>query len=177
MGCGKSTLGRWFAKRLDAAFIDTDNLIEQQQGCSIAEIFANKGEDYFRMLEHKTIEDLEDSGKITIVATGGGLPCHLSNMELMNRRGITVYLFNRSDQLAKNLEYGKSKRPLIRDLSQDELIDFIDKALSQREKYYNKAQLTVDCYGSINEYIAKHIESYIDFYKKSRPFDADVVPL
>lgn len=166
MGCGKSTFGRWFSKRLDASFIDTDHLIEKNEGCSISDIFENKGESHFRDLEHKTVSELESTDKITIIATGGGLPCHRSNMELMNQKGITVYLFNRSDQLASNLEYGKSKRPLIRDLSQQELIEFIDRALESRKEYYNKAQLVVDCYGSTNEYIANHIESYIDFLQK-----------
>lgn len=166
MGCGKSTIGRWLSKRLDANFVDTDNLIEQAQGCTIAEIFAAKGEAYFRTLEQQTVGSIEDGGKITIVATGGGLPCHLDNMALMNQRGVTVYLFNRSNQLAAHLEHGKSKRPLIKDLSQDELVEFIEKALEQREPYYNKAQIVVDCYGATNEYIAKHIESYLDFLQK-----------
>lgn len=166
MGCGKSTIGRWLARRFDADFVDTDHLIEEAEGMTIAELFAAKGEAYFREKEHQTVSEIESTKKITIVATGGGLPCHLDNMTLMNERGLTVYLFNRATQLASQLEHGKSKRPLIKDLSQEELVDFIDRALEQRNKYYNKAQLIVDCYGSTNDYIANHIESCIDFLSK-----------
>lgn len=166
MGCGKSTIGGWLAKRFEAAFIDTDHLIEQIEGCSIAELFASKGEEYFRQLEHKTISELNSEANITIVATGGGAPCHLSNMDTMNSRGLTVYLSNTPKQLARQLEHGKSKRPLIKDLNQEQLEDFIASALEQRNPYYQQAKLIVDCYGCSNEYIANHIKRYIDFSAK-----------
>ena len=68
MGCGKSTVGSLLAKKLGCGFCDTDELVVKSQGMTIPEIFAQKGEPYFRKVEAETVKSL--CGKNTVVACG-----------------------------------------------------------------------------------------------------------
>src|SRR5690606_32439248 len=90
MGCGKSTLGKKVATKTGYSFIDLDELIVQKIHMSISDYFESHGEAAFREIERDTLHSLYGS-KNTIVATGGGTPCHLNNMEWMNKNGKTVY--------------------------------------------------------------------------------------
>ena len=94
MGSGKSTLGKKVARKLNYEFLDTDSVIEEQAGMTIADIFQQFGEPHFRTLEHDLLLSLKDRDKI-VVATGGGMPCFKGNMDLLNELGKTFYL-NRS---------------------------------------------------------------------------------
>jgi len=71
MGSGKSTVGRLVAQDLGFQFVDTDSLIEEKAGISIAEIFATEGEEAFRQLERGMILELAKKDKL-VIATGGG---------------------------------------------------------------------------------------------------------
>ena len=81
MGCGKSSLGKRLARRLNYRFVDLDEEIERQTGRSIAEIFSRDGENYFRQLEANILRQIEWSMP-TVVATGGGTPCYFDNMKI-----------------------------------------------------------------------------------------------
>ena len=138
MGVGKSTLGKKLAQKLNLDFIDSDQYLENQLGKSIAEYFAEFGEQQFRKVEHEFIVQLENKG--CIVATGGGLPCFHDNMHLMNQKGITVYLHRPAKELFQRLKNAKKERPLIAGLSDEELLEFISNQLEEREHFYNQAQ-------------------------------------
>jgi len=75
MGSGKTSVGKILARRLYKDFIDVDTVIEEEQGCSIVEIFKTKGEEYFRDLEQKCINKLTKK-KGQVIATGGGVPIY-----------------------------------------------------------------------------------------------------
>ncbi len=91
MGCGKSTKAKQLAQLLACPVIDLDVVIETQTGQTIANYFAQNGETAFRQLESETLKNYAYPVNC-IVATGGGLPCFLNNINWMNANGITIYL-------------------------------------------------------------------------------------
>jgi shikimate kinase len=143
MGCGKTTLGRKLARSLDYAFIDADDAIEKAEGLTIPEIFAQKGEAYFRELEHAFIAGLQQQSN-AIVSTGGGMPCFGNNMELLNAAGITIYLQRPVLELAHRLTHARKQRPLIAGKNHEELVHFISELLPIREQYYLQATYILD---------------------------------
>ncbi len=142
MGSGKSTLGKRLARKIEYRFIDMDHVLEEQEGMKISEIFDLKGEKYFRNLEKDYLETLEVSDDV-VIATGGGAPCWGNNMEIMNRKGVTVYLKMSPGSLASRLEKSRNIRPLIQGLNPDHLRDYIEEKLREREFFYNQAKCIV----------------------------------
>ena len=142
MGSGKSTTGKQLAKRLGYTFVDTDNLIVERLGMSVNEIFDRLGEKTFRKNETRLLNELILKNNL-VVSTGGGLPCYGNNMDLMNLHGQSVYLKVSSSALHDRLSSRKNKRPLIKDLSDAELMAFIENKLYEREEYYNRARHVV----------------------------------
>ncbi len=143
MGSGKTTLGRAVSARTGVRFIDLDDYIEQREGCTIKEIFATRGEQAFRDIERSALAEVSDLDD-TLVACGGGTPCFGDNMEVMNSRGLTVYLDAPHSSLLSRLKEGRAKRPLIAALSDDELSEFIHRQLDMRSPYYSRAVLRFD---------------------------------
>lgn len=145
MGAGKTTLGKELAAFLEIPFIDLDACIVESQKRSIAEIFDAEGQDQFREIEHETLKSLiASSTEDRIIATGGGAPCFHDNMKLMNESGITIYLRPPIAELVERLLPQKAHRPLIRDVPNDELKEFIGQFLAKREPYYLQAQLVYE---------------------------------
>ncbi len=142
MGSGKSTSGKKLSKLLGYSFVDTDELIIDRLGMSINDIFRHLGEEKFRENETGVLNKLVTE-KNLVVSTGGGLPCYGENMDIINRHGISVYLKVSPTDLYSRLSPGKYKRPLIKNLSDEELMKFIEDTLSHRETYYSLAHHTV----------------------------------
>ncbi len=142
MGCGKSSLGKRLARKLEYDFLDLDQEIEKQTGKTITEIFRHEGEDWFRRKEkevlHKTI-----SMERLVISTGGGTPYHFDNMEFMNAHGVTVYLKMSPVSLTHRLENARRKRPLVADLEGGDLQRFVKDRLEQREPFYTKAHCII----------------------------------
>lgn len=142
MGCGKSTLGKKLADAIDLPFYDTDTLIEKETGKSISDLFTELGESAFRELERATLERLSklDAG---IVSLGGGLPCYKNNMEIILPQGISVYLQLTVKELMQRLSppQQRAKRPLLAELSSDELYAKIENQLDERASFYQQAQI------------------------------------
>jgi shikimate kinase len=143
MGSGKSTAGRRLATALGWTFIDLDKKIEEAAGKSIPEIFSKDGEEKFRRLETEVLMNLKSQVR-TIVSTGGGTPCHADNMTFMLETGVTVYLKMSTSQLVSRLLGSTEGRPVLKNIPDDKLYDFIDKKLSSREKFYNKANIVIE---------------------------------
>lgn len=143
MGCGKSTLGKKLATKLGYDFIDLDQVLEDHIASSIGDYFAAHGEEAFRALESKLLKE-HNYPSNCVVATGGGAPCYFDNMEWMNNNGTTLYIEMPPIALAKRLEKGKEKRPLLRDMSEEQLIKFIETKLEERDRFYKRATLSVD---------------------------------
>ncbi len=146
---GKSTLGRQLAKRLDYQFVDTDELIENQEIASISDIFKYKGEDYFRLIENKILKSIQPNQKI-IVATGGGMPCFHGGIDFIKANGTSIFLNVSPEDLLKRIQKSDiNNRPLIdKRQKEDELLDNIRKRYETRLQIYEQADIQID--GSID---------------------------
>jgi shikimate kinase len=142
MGSGKTTIGKRMAEVIGFDFVDTDQLIEQEQGMLISDIFAAFGEDVFRKQEHDMLQSLLQRN-FTIISTGGGTPCFQNNMDLMLAHGKVVYLNTEPCILAKRLIHSHIERPLIKGKSMEELQEYITNKLKEREPFYQRADITV----------------------------------
>lgn len=140
MGVGKTTIGRKLARRLAYEFVDTDLWLEERFRQSVSEMFASVGEDNFRLRERSALEQLAGM-QSTVIATGGGLPCHYDNIELMRQTGVVVYLEASDELLAQRLELIKQTRPTIRNKSGEELLAHVATAMSKRRPIYEQAHL------------------------------------
>lgn len=143
MGSGKTTLGRPLSSRLGYDFLDLDKVIEEGEGSTVGEIFAARGEEYFRTLERRYLQDIIVHGGNAVVSTGGGTPCFNGNMELMNTNGITVYLKLSPGMLADRLMAARVCRPLLEGKSPEELMQYIVDTLAVREEHYERANVVV----------------------------------
>jgi len=156
MGSGKTTVGEKLARHMEHSFLDMDTEIEKEQGMTISQIFDTRGEEFFRSLEHELLLKIFKMDNL-VISTGGGLPCFGNNLELINDNGISVYLKLTPELLASRLKFSGKTRPLINDLSKDELLNFVYLQLEKREAWYNKATITYNALNmNINE-LAKKI--------------------
>lgn len=143
MGSGKTTLGRVVAKHLGLSFVDIDHFIEKKYFKSVAQLFAEKGEDNFRKIEQKVLHEVSDFENV-VIATGGGTPCFFDNMVYMNQTGTTIYLvFTPQELAARLLQTNLRTRPLIARLSPQELEQYIQSNLTTRQTYYHQATIMV----------------------------------
>lgn len=138
MGSGKSHWAKKLSKKLHCGGYDLDNVVEINEEKTIAEMFAEDGEDYFRKAEAKVLRWFAQK-KIFVLATGGGTPCFNDNMAWMNKHGITVWLDEPIETLVQRLQPEKAHRPLIKDLNDDKLADFLTAKRAEREPYYSQA--------------------------------------
>ena len=139
MGSGKSFWGNVLAANYPLAFYDLDDVIENEERKTISEIFKHHSEKYFRELERDCLRKFGNKENF-ILATGGGTPCFHNNMEWMNNNGITIFIDEPIEILVKRLMPEKAQRPLIKDLSDDELHHFLSKKYSERLPFYSQAQ-------------------------------------
>lgn len=143
MGCGKSAISRSLSKMLGLKRIDLDDFIEEKEGMKISEIFANKGEIYFRKLETVCLKELVEQEESVILSLGGGTPCFGNNMEIVNKNSTSIYLQANVPTLTKRLRPEKVKRPLIARIADADLAEFIGKHLFERSSFYGQAQISV----------------------------------
>jgi shikimate kinase len=144
-------------------FIDTDAEVESREGATIADIFHYEGEEYFRKSERYIIEELAASDEDMVISTGGGVPLWEDNMEVMNQSGVKLYLKRTAEQISSRLSpHGREKRPKLRGLNDEELVAFMRENMAQREPYYCKATLTIDCTPMSDAELVTMIKEYID---------------
>jgi shikimate kinase len=141
MGCGKTHWGKQVSQKLQLPFFDLDALIEEREGKTITEIFAEMGEEYFRMLEKDVLYMVTESHPSFVMACGGGAPCFFNNIDYMKSRGTTVWINCSTDCLYSRLVNEKDKRPLIRSIPDDELKSYIIRKYSDRKIFYQQADV------------------------------------
>ena len=145
MGCGKSTVGRKVARYANLRFIDTDSLVEQREGATVADVITFQGEEHFRAVERAVLDDTAAEDNI-VVSTGGGLPVWGDNMEQISRLGLSIYLRRTPQNILSRLSpYGRQKRPKFRGLNDEQLLAFMTQHMAEREPIYSKADVVLDC--------------------------------
>ena len=146
MGSGKSVVGKALANRLQNNFIDLDHYIEVQQNTSISALFKDIGPIQFRKIEAKAIREICSNHNDTVLAAGGGTPCYGDTMPFLMEHPniVTIYLKASVKTLNERLLKEKSQRPLIADIADEKLLEFIAKHLFERTKFYRQSQLTID---------------------------------
>jgi shikimate kinase len=144
MGSGKTHWGLQLSKKLSIPFYDLDEQIVSHEGKSINEIFEMQGEEYFRRLETETLHIITESHESLIMACGGGTPCYFNNIEYMNQSGTTVWLDTPIQVLFERLLKGKVHRPLLKNLSDEQVKAFIIKKFSDRKIYYEQASVIME---------------------------------
>jgi shikimate kinase len=143
MGCGKTHWGKAVAEKLRLPFFDLDEEIVKSEGKSINELFANEGEEYFRMAERDTLHKITETNRSFVMATGGGTPCFFNNIDYLNRHGLSVWINCSTECLFGRLVKEKETRPLIRSLSDQQLQSYIQKKYFDRKIFYQKARLVL----------------------------------
>ena len=161
MGSGKSTVGKHLSALLNLQFIDLDNYIEEAEKMPVSEIFERKGELYFRKKEHSYLTEIVEGQKEFILSTGGGTPCYGNNLNtILSSTDNVFYLKLSISELAKRLSKEKLERPLISNIPDEGLSEFIGKHLFERIPYYGQAHHTIEC-GNKNPYeIAEEIRRF-----------------
>ena len=141
MGSGKTEVGRRLAARLGREFIDTDVLIEQE-GLTIADIFAAEGEAGFRRRERRAV-DRAARTKGAVIATGGGAVLDGENVKALKRSGVLVYLQVEPDELIRRLS-DSGGRPLLDPPERAAASDPDEKRSEQARKKKRIKQLLSD---------------------------------
>jgi shikimate kinase len=161
MGSGKSTHGRKLAKALNVEFIDLDSYIKYKLNKTIPEIFEVFGEAFFRDQETIAIKEILDE-KVTpcIISLGGGAVCFNDNMTLVKQSGLVVYLQTNENVLRQRLIGSKNQRPLLKGMSETEVLDFIKAKVKERDQYYSQAHLKINGLNLTTATLLKHIEAY-----------------
>lgn len=141
MGCGKTTQGKKLAKEMGYFFIDLDDYISNQYDNTITDLFQEVGEEEFRKIETKALQECINDNLKALIATGGGTPCFNNNLELMKANGKVVYLKMEPEALYNRLFNAKNERPLIKDKANEEMLLYIENLLKIREVFYNQSQI------------------------------------
>ena len=143
MGSGKTTVGKALSKETGMMFYDLDWCIESRMHKTVAQIFAERGEEGFRKIEYNMLHEVAEFEDV-IISCGGGTPCFFDNIDYLNGQGDVCYLKATPEVLYKHLLMGKVERPLIKGKSPEELIKFITEQVGKREEFYTKARYTLD---------------------------------
>ncbi|MBT8221302.1 MAG: shikimate kinase [Bacteroidia bacterium] len=150
MGSGKSTIGLQLAEALEIGFWDLDQLIQDQEGRSISEIFDQDGQRYFRKIERDTLRELPVKLEgDAVIATGGGTPCYYDNAQVLNMMGTCIYLDLEPEHLYQRLSEENEGRPLIANKSKEEISKIIEEMLHERIPFYLAATYKVDANRSV----------------------------
>ncbi len=151
-GSGKTTIGNILSRFSSYSFVDTDEIIVKQQNCSINEIFAENGEEYFRDLETQVTKEVSDKD-CQIISTGGGVVLRDENLKNLKQNGVVFYLKTSVETLLKRLE-GDTSRPLLKT---DDVKKKLENMLEIRNSLYEKADVVFETDKMSAEETAKEI--------------------
>lgn len=140
MGCGKTTIGRILAPMMGLEFIDIDQYIKSQHGMGISQIFAHKGEAYFRAVEEETTINFMRIGHV--LSLGGGAYMNKNIRIMLQEKSVTsVYIRTDIDILWQRLQHNHHDRPLLK---QDNAKEILENLLTERQEIYQQCDVIVD---------------------------------
>ena len=141
-GSGKSTFGRKLAKAAEVDFLDLDQLIELKEKRKIPEIFNQDGEETFRRIESKTLQEILDQEQSFVLASGGGCPCFNDNMSLIKEKSTSVYLDLPVESISSRLNNAQyQKRPMFEGMDKAQILAKVKQLKIEREPFYNLADI------------------------------------
>ena len=160
MGCGKSSVGKEIAQSTNSLFLDTDAWIEEKEQMTISDIFASKGESYFRDLETECLKELLEERihvleSKNVLSVGGGLPLKEENRKLLSQLGSVIYLKASPDTIYNRLKDDTS-RPLLQGENPKKKI--MEMMAVREEKYQDAANLVIDVDGKTIAEIVEEIK-------------------
>ncbi|MFC4222086.1 shikimate kinase [Flagellimonas marina] len=162
MASGKSSVGKLLARELGFQFLDLDEYIEEQQKKSIKTIFSEKGEIFFRKLEHEMLSEVLDKYQDLVLSTGGGTPCYGNNMEtILQKSDHSIYLQLSIPALVERIKGEKENRPLVKNIKNEDLPEFIGKHLFERSQYYVEAKHVLECDGKDLETVVSEVKQLL----------------
>ena len=166
MGSGKSTVGKELAAAFGYAFLDLDDFIEKQEKLSVIDLFQTKGHVEFRKIEAKAVQNICRIHVDLVLSLGGGTPCYGDTMQFLNQHPNvnTVYLKLSVKNLTNRLLSEKSMRPLIANVNDADLSEFIAKHLFERSNFYNQAKLSISANDQSVDQIVAEIAKDLDEY-------------
>ncbi len=164
MATGKTSVGKELAERLGYAFVDLDTLIEGEAGMPISQIFATQGEDRFRSMESRMVEQAARRDAC-VIATGGGAIVNPQNLEALKRSGVVIALTAKPETILARVGSGED-RPM---LWGGETLERIRLLLSERAPAYAKTDLTVDTTGQSVEGVVDHILEALRARRETSP--------
>ncbi|MGM0380595.1 MAG: shikimate kinase [bacterium] len=141
MGAGKTTTGKMLADEMGWPFHDLDDLIEEKEERSIADIFAEAGEEHFRDLETRWLAEISRRKPPLVVSCGGGVPLRRENREIMRERGIPVYLHITPETARKRIGTD-ADRPLFS--GGEEGFEKVKKLWRERREDYEEIPHQID---------------------------------
>ena len=112
MGSGKTSIGRLVAKYLDWPFLDADSVLVERAGCSISDMFSERGEDWFRDTESDVLAEMAASLVPSVLSVGGGAVLRQSNRDVLRRASLVIWLRATPETLFDRIGY-QSGRPLL----------------------------------------------------------------
>ncbi|MCK9355794.1 MAG: shikimate kinase [Dehalococcoidia bacterium] len=164
MCAGKSTVGRLLAERLCKTFVETDALVEERTGLSVAQVFSSWGEERFRELEAEVVSEVSTRGD-AVIACGGGVVLRPSNVKLLRGGAVVVYLDVSPEKVLQRLGPPSDVRPL---LSGEDRETRVLKLMEQRMPAYRAAaELVVDTSVLSPQAVAADIERLLRQYERT----------
>jgi shikimate kinase len=152
MGTGKSSVGRLIAEQLQFTFVDTDEMLEERTGKSIIRIFEQNGEEAFRELEKRVVEELR-AMKRAVISTGGGLGANAENLASLKQHALVVCLWA-SPQIIWKRVRSQMNRPLLQTADPKTRIQ---ELLAQRDPVYRQADVLVNTDVRSAKEVAQHV--------------------
>jgi shikimate kinase len=157
MGSGKTAVAKLLAERLGRKVIDLDDAIVASQGMSVNEIFASKGEAFFREVEHAELRKASFA-RSAVVATGGGIVINDENMIVMKETGVMIYIKASVDALFSHLKEDSS-RPLLKVADPKAKLKML---LDERRAQYEKADFVLETSALGPQAIAENVIEIIN---------------
>ena len=141
MGVGKSTIAQQLSKHLFCKHIDLDKAVEASEKLSVEQIFALKGEPYFRSAEERALKDIVTSNneKVLVLSLGGGAIISERNRSVLKDNVYCIYLKASIGNIISRLTHARKTRPLIKDKTEEDLIEEVERLFSVRESGYEES--------------------------------------
>jgi len=158
MGAGKTSIGLKLANQLKYYFIDSDHEIEDNEHRSIADIFAQSGEKYFREIEAKTIESILNRDEYMVLSLGGGAFLNFETRKILKEKATTIWLYASIEETLRRVGL-KSNRPLLEKKNKREVLEELSKI---RYPIYAESDFNFDTTNLTFEQIVKKILTKIN---------------